>query len=515
MLIRDILGMPLASMRQQKIRFFLTTLGVIFGAFVLAASLSIGQGVQDTLFKMGSRTELLRKIQVHPNWETLPLDSPDSAPKVEGTLEEGRRERFKEVLTEIKMRKEGKQVLHKLDRKTLGKLTQMDHVAALIPVVRLGVLVVMDNQAQGTEINSSPPDNTNLANRIVSGRFFQNEKEKGVLVSEFLLYRLGIRDEKVFNEILGKNIKLEFRRNLPVPGFGLSLVKPDGSGPNQEEIQILEKIKKQIPNLVPKMELTPQEKKTLVNAMTQMGKLPAAQLTVEYPIVGIFRMKTKEEAKGPWNPLDVQGEVVLAGDAAIDLFFRVNEHNNQASLQEAIVVADKQESVREVAETIAKMGLRSQGLLEHIERERMMYLMIFGGMTCVAAVAMVVAALGITNTMFMSVLERTREIGIMKAVGASNTQMLSLFLFEGLLIGLLGGIIGLILTWAMSFPGDAWIRSLVFRELKVDLKESLFVFPLWLLIAVPLFSILVTTLAALGPARRAGNIDPVIALRHD
>jgi putative ABC transport system permease protein len=230
--------------------------------------------------------------------------------------------------------------------------------------------------------------------------------------------------------------------------------------------------------------------------------------------VGVFRLKTEEEQKGPWNPLETDSEVVLACDAARDLFFRLPEHENQ-SLQETVLVADRQESVKGLLEVTQKMGLRGYGFLEHIERERMLYLMIFAGMTCVAAVAMIVAALGITNTMFMSVLERTKEIGIMKAVGASNAQMLSMFLIEGTLIGLAGGLAGLFLTWCASFPGDAWIRSMVFRELKVDLKESLFVFPIWLLIAVPFFSVLVTTLAALGPARRAANIDPVVALRHE
>ena len=69
--------------------------------------------------------------------------------------------------------------------------------------------------------------------------------------------------------------------------------------------------------------------------------------------------------------------------------------------------------------------------------------------------------------------------------------------------------------WAASFPADAWIRSLVSRDLKIELKESLFVFPPWLTAGVVGFAVLVTTLAAVYPARRAARVTPLTALRHE
>jgi putative ABC transport system permease protein len=119
------------------------------------------------------------------------------------------------------------------------------------------------------------------------------------------------------------------------------------------------------------------------------------------------------------------------------------------------------------------------------------------------------------NTMLMSVLERTREIGVMKAVGAGNGQLQLIFLIEGTLIGIGGGGAGLLLAWGASYPGDLWVRSMVSRDIKVDLKSSLFVFPPWLLLTVVIFAVLVTTLAAVYPARRAAKIDAVAALRHE
>jgi putative ABC transport system permease protein len=159
--------------------------------------------------------------------------------------------------------------------------------------------------------------------------------------------------------------------------------------------------------------------------------------------------------------------------------------------------------------------MQSQSIINFIERERLTYLLIFGGMTCVAAVALLVSSLGIANTMLMSVLERRREIGIMKAVGAANWQLQVLYVIEGSLIGLIGGLLGLVLAWLISFPGDAWVRSMVQRDMKIDLTGSIFAFPVWIGVTVLMFTIGVTIVAALYPARRAAKLDPVSALRHD
>jgi putative ABC transport system permease protein len=103
----------------------------------------------------------------------------------------------------------------------------------------------------------------------------------------------------------------------------------------------------------------------------------------------------------------------------------------------------------------------------------------------------------------------------MKAVGAGNGHLQLIFLVEGALLGLLGGGLGLLIAWGASFPGDAWVRSMVSRDLKIELRESLFVFPVWLIVVVLLFAVVVTTLAAVYPARRAAGVDPVAALRHE
>ena len=117
--------------------------------------------------------------------------------------------------------------------------------------------------------------------------------------------------------------------------------------------------------------------------------------------------------------------------------------------------------------------------------------------------------------MFTTVLERTREIGILKAIGAKDRQILTMFLIEGTLIGLVGGIGGIVVGWLASFPGNNYALHLMEKQGHKPLPETVFLYPTWLLVAVPVFAMFVTTMAAMLPARRAAKVEPVVALRHE
>jgi putative ABC transport system permease protein len=131
----------------------------------------------------------------------------------------------------------------------------------------------------------------------------------------------------------------------------------------------------------------------------------------------------------------------------------------------------------------------------------------------VGSIGLAVSCLGITNTMVMAVLERTREIGVMKAVGAEDQDIRWLFLAESAAIGAMGGVIGLIFAWVLgrviNISANFYFVSQGFQ------KENLFTIPLWLIGAAIAFAILVSIAAGLYPADRAAKIDPTRALRHD
>lgn len=127
----------------------------------------------------------------------------------------------------------------------------------------------------------------------------------------------------------------------------------------------------------------------------------------------------------------------------------------------------------------------------------------------ISMISLVVGSVGIMNTMYTSVVERTREIGIMKSIGATNFQVLTIFFFESALLGFLGGVLGalagagistLIQIGAAQRFGSPLIRA---------------AFPPWLFIGVILLSTILGILAGVLPARQASNHKPVEALRYD
>lgn len=142
---------------------------------------------------------------------------------------------------------------------------------------------------------------------------------------------------------------------------------------------------------------------------------------------------------------------------------------------------------------------------------------ITGGLTVAlilfGSISALVASIGIINTMIMSIYEQTKEIGIIKAIGASNSQVLVIFLIQSAMIGLIGGMLGLIITYAMMRIVDPFIVDLLIEQGFTVNQFFNFRFDYALYIA--LGSILIGILAGLYPAFKASRLDPVKALRYE
>jgi putative ABC transport system permease protein len=132
----------------------------------------------------------------------------------------------------------------------------------------------------------------------------------------------------------------------------------------------------------------------------------------------------------------------------------------------------------------------------------------------VGGLALFVASLGIVNTMIMAVYERTREIGTLKAIGASRGDIRGLFMLEAGIIGLLGGVVGVVGGWVVGIGLNYLIEWYIERE-NLPIQATFFIVPWWLALSSLGFAALVGIVAGLYPAARAARLDPLVALRYE
>jgi putative ABC transport system permease protein len=364
-------------------------------------------------------------------------------------------------------------------------------------------------------------EDADLRQRLLVGDLPAPQDADGVAVSELLLYRLGVKDDDDLATVVGQRLQL---KSFPVrhsvnPALLMSALGADTTGLTESQERLLGRALAGLPTALDHLDLTGMEKDQLRDLLRRRPpKGPPPPYQGEFVIRGVFR-DIGEEPKGlrglgSWARTNA--DVLLAPAAAEAAFLHSPTRAGFDGFDLVVVQVDSVENVLPVLEEIRDgLGLQADAFLERVESERFIYFLIFASMTFVAGVALLVAALGITNTLLMTVLERTREIGILKAVGARNGHIVALFLVEGAAVGLVGGLLGLLCGWAASFPGDAWVRSVISSRTKIQLEGTMFDYPLWLLLGAPAFACLVTTLAAVFPARRAAGIDPVAALRHE
>lgn len=191
---------------------------------------------------------------------------------------------------------------------------------------------------------------------------------------------------------------------------------------------------------------------------------------------------------------------------------------NKTGYNEVIVKVDSVDKTLEVRDQVIAMGFQANTMLDYVQGINNFYQILQIVLGGVGAIALLVAAIGIANTMAMSILERTREIGLMKAVGATNRDVLSLFLGEAAGIGFIGGLGGVLIGWlagqALNVVAVVYLAQQAASQGGVPPSVAVYT-PLWLPIFVLLFSIFIGMASGLYPALRAATMIPVLALKYE
>jgi putative ABC transport system permease protein len=256
-------------------------------------------------------------------------------------------------------------------------------------------------------------------------------------------------------------------------------------------------------------DLQDQQVKLILTKYSQDGIETRKTLTVR--VVGVIAESKGESDYSIYAPIE--------DVASYNQWFtgkRINRRRD--GYNQAMVKVDKVENVIGVTDQITSLGYQAytpQSFVQGINSFFVILQVIFGG---VGAIALLVAAIGIANTMAMAILERTREIGLMKAVGATNRDVLSVFLGEAAGIGFIGGIGGVILGWSAGRVIDVLALAYLSGQAAQQggAPPSLAVYtPLWLPVFALVFATLVGLVSGLYPALRAATLVPVNALKYE
>lgn len=178
---------------------------------------------------------------------------------------------------------------------------------------------------------------------------------------------------------------------------------------------------------------------------------------------------------------------------------------------QAYVQVDDMNNVMSVQKEITAMGFEATSNAEYLKTMQKQYRSIQAALGGIGAVSLFVAAIGIANTMMMSIYERTKEIGIIKVLGCGLGNIRTMFLAEAAFIGFIGGLFGLVLSYLISFI----INKFLAGAYGTGDSQTLSYIPLWLPLIALVFAILVGMLAGFFPALRAMKLSPLAAIRNE
>jgi putative ABC transport system permease protein len=453
MISRDTFGLSLRNLRQAKLRTALTTLGVSIGIASLAGMVSLGVGLQDQLLGRLLQAGLFDAITVA---DPAMLGGSGAVLAGRGGLRGGRG------------RGAAPTPSPKLDDETLKKLAAIENVREVYPSLRVPVELKIDDFTRTLTVSGVPMSSKGEGafQTLSYGAFFAGDSDAACMLTLDMAKQIAEQDP---GSLVGKTATLSYASSRTNTGGADVLAG--------FQVQRVE---------------TPCRIAGIVER--DPGGIPGAG-----GLTGI--MVPMEMAK------TMDAQAVLNMQSLL-------RDPSQAKSYAAVTVKVKQARfTQDVEDKLRGMGFTVFSINDALKGAKNAFIVLDIFLSLIGSIALAVSSLGIVNTMVMSILERTREIGIMKAIGASDNDIRKIFLIEASVIGLMGGLAGVALGWivgqAINLGANIYIRS------QGGTPGTLFSLPLWLVAASISFSIVVSLIAGSYPASRAARLDPIHALRHD
>jgi putative ABC transport system permease protein len=191
----------------------------------------------------------------------------------------------------------------------------------------------------------------------------------------------------------------------------------------------------------------------------------------------------------------------------------VTSYLDQNGYDSLIAKVDKASNAASAAKQIKTLGVGAADAESSIKSQLSIFNIVGLVLGAIGGISLVVAAVGVINTMIMAILERTREIGVMRAVGAKRGTVSRLFTIEASMLGFLGGVLGVGVGYGLTRIANIFInKQLSSNSIKI---RNIIGLPIWLILTVIAITTVIGMVAGLYPARRAAKLDPVEALHYE
>jgi len=482
----DILHLALRNLRQAKLRAILTTMGVIVGTAVIVTMMSFGLGLQSNMLARFKALDLFNEIQVFGRGLSNLAGLDRGRQRDEG--ESGGRRRGDKTPTRI------------LDDAGIKEIAAIKGVAYVEPSVNFGSYVRANGKLLTQTVGGAniPNESTRFQN-FAAGKMISSPGVDEAVVSERFIRDFGYAKPA---DAVGQTLEL---LAPPADNKKKEQTEPEEETPNffgiplddpglDESSGDLEVKKLRIAGVLST------EIKEGAGQGGLRGMMPGAGIYVPLQMAHQWNI----QHRGPMS----QVELALARASG-----NLGEGQSEG-YDRAVVRVEDPVQLTAVRQKITELGFSSFSIVDEIDQIRTVFLIIDSVLGLLGGISLLVASFGIANTMIMSILERTREIGIMKAIGAEDREIKLIFFVEAAVIGVVGGVIGVLVAWGI----DGLANRLAYRFILKPQGASFidfFSMPIYLSLGAILFALVVSILAALYPASRAARIDPVRALRHD
>jgi len=525
----ELVRFALSGLWRQKVRSALTLVGVAVGACALAFSLSLAFGLRSMIDREFRGRASFWEVHVRVADRGTPApeaDIPADKIAVPAGVAGDRHDRIRRKLVRDYQNSHPAKPPKPLTADRVAELAAIPDVIDVVAGYAEYGSVRLGDGGRPANIAARPARTLDFGGRLLAGTLPTSDDADDVVVTEYLLYDLGVKTDADLAAAVGRPLGVTIGAGVFGRTYSLasSLGVPGGAVAASDE-QLLDKIAARLPQAIDGMDLHPLEKAAVKRMLAAAERRKAeadptarsaATARHEFRIAAVVRNMTPDEEDAAEKRFDYftrHYEVFLTPGGGRRLFEQL-PWVRDAGYPGCTVKLRPGGDLRGVVAAVEAQGFKADSSLVWYDSVKMEVTLIAGGLNLFAWASLFVAALGITNTLATSVVERTREIGILKAVGATRRQVLLLFLAEGTAVGLAGGAVGLAAAWGLSFPGDGLVSRLVREQSQGHINATtVFDFPTWLPATTILFATGVTTVAAFFPARRAARLEPVRALR--